>query len=600
MADVRLAMEGVFETVRDIRDSRCGPSTRIWKIPAAAAAVVLVGAVAAAAAWMLKPAEPRSVLRFSHRLGEPALTRPGRPVLAISSDGRRLVYVANSQLYLRNLDESDARPIPGTDENPSSPFFSPDGEWVGFWSSDSALKKIRVAGGTPVELTKAGNPLGVSWGLDDRIVYALNDGIWRVSANGGVAEHLVKTAAGERIHSPQMLPGGKAVLFTATTGAGANGWDEGHIVVFSLDRGERTVIHTGGADPRYVSTGHLVYVLENTLFALPFDADALRVRGGPVPVVPEVRRAVGADIGIAQYAISDNGSLIYVKGSADTQSSLVLADRSGSRKPLPSSTALLSYPRFNHDDSRIAVHRVDGGNPNIWIYEVSQSQWRQLTFNGGDRPEWTPDGRAITYRNGSSLWQIPSDFSGAAEQLPGTDKPGNMGPFAWSPDGEVLLYGATDGLRAFRPKAPSSDAAGKDTLLMKPPEGATLITRASFSPDGRWIVYTAFLSGAGFVYVSPFPVSVRGHRKIMNETVSAPIWNRDEIFVNSIGLLRVLGIKTQPALDWANPTTLFEIQGVAAPLGSPTTTSHAMGSRFSWLSLIPKPATRRRRRSRSC
>ena len=117
------------------------------------------------------------------------------------------------------------------------------------------------------------------------------------------------------------------------------------------------------------------------------------------------------------------------------------------------------HPRFNHDESRIAVHRVDGGNPNIWIYEVSQSQWRQLTFDGGDRPEWTPDGRAITYRNGTSLWQIPSDFSGAGEQLPGTDVPGNLGPFDWSPKGDVLLWGSNEGLHAYRVKAGAGDGA---------------------------------------------------------------------------------------------------------------------------------------------
>jgi eukaryotic-like serine/threonine-protein kinase len=199
------------------------------------------------------------------------------------------------RLYLRNLDEADARPILGTDENPSSPFFSPDGEWIGYWSTDGALKKIRVAGGTPVELTKAGNPLGVSRGRDDRIVYALNDGIWRVSANGGAAEHLVKTAAGERVHAPEMLPRGNALLFTATTEVGPEGWDQGRIVVFRLDSGERTIIHTGGADPRYVSTGHIVYALKNTLFALPFDLERLQVRGGPVPIVQEVSRAVGSD-----------------------------------------------------------------------------------------------------------------------------------------------------------------------------------------------------------------------------------------------------------------------------------------------------------------
>jgi eukaryotic-like serine/threonine-protein kinase len=573
MADVRLAMAGAFETVRDAGVPVQSARRSKWAVPAMAAAVVLVGAIAAVAAWMLKPLEPRPVMRFAHRLGEEAFSRTGRPVVAISRDGRRLAYVANNQIYLRNLDESDARPIPGSDENPSSPFFSPDGEWLGFWSSDQSLKKIRLAGGTPVALTKAGNPLGVSWELDDRIVYALNDGIWRVSANGGVAEHLVKTAAGERIHSPQMLPGGNGVLFVATTGVGADGWDKGQVVVFRLDRGERTVIHSGGADPRYVATGHMVYVLENTLFAVPFDTDALQVRGGPVPVVPEVRRAIGADIGIAQYAMSDNGTLVYVKGTADAQVSLTVADRSGNRKTLPGSSALVFHPRFNHDDSRIAVHRVDDGNPNVWIYEISQAQWRQLTFNGGDRPEWTPDGRAITYRSGTSLWQIPSDFSGAAEQLPGTDAPGNLGPFDWSADGEVLLYGATDGLRAFRPKAASRDGAGKDALLLKPPEGATSIVRASFSADGRWFVYTPLFTDGVLAYVSPFPVSVGGQRKIMNETANSPIWKRDEIFVNARGRCRSSGSKfSQRSTGQTRQRCSASRASPHRPRGAPTTT----------------------------
>src|SRR4029079_12377324 len=160
MADVRLAMEGAFETVRDAAVPLESPRRLKWMIPAIAAALVVVGVLAAAAAWMLKPAEPRQIMRFAHRLGEESFSRSGRPVLAISRDGRRLAYVAAAQLFLWNLDDSEARPIPGSGENPSSPFFSPDGEWVGFWSSDSALKKIRRTGGTPVELIKAGNPLG--------------------------------------------------------------------------------------------------------------------------------------------------------------------------------------------------------------------------------------------------------------------------------------------------------------------------------------------------------------------------------------------------------------------------------------------------------
>ena len=560
MADLRLALAGAFETARDAPAPAAIRQRSKWTIPAAAAAVVLVGAIAAAAAWMLKPADRQPVTRFAHRLGEESFSRTGRPFVAISNDGRRLVYVAGTRLYLRNLDEPEARPIPGTDENPSSPFFSPNGEWVGFWSSDGFLKKIRVAGGTSVELTKAGNPQGVWWGEDDTIVYALSDGIWRVSANGGVPEHVLKTAAGERVHAPQLLPGGNAVLFTTTTGTGTDGWDEGRIVVRRLDRDEKTVVHAGGAYPRYVSTGHIMYALKDTLFAMPFDLDTLKTRGGPVPVVQDIRRAVGSDIGVAQYAVSDNGSLVYVKGGDSLQVSLAVSDRSGNRKPIPGSAGFLYHPRFNHDDSRVAVHRIEGANPNVWIFEVAQAQWRQLTFNGGDRPAWTPDGRAITYRNGSSLWQIASDFSGAAMQLPGTDAPGNLGPFAWSPDGEVLLYGTTDGLRAFRP-----NAADKNALVMKVPDSGTLISRASFSPDGRWIAYTAVLSEGPYAYVSPFPVGVGGHRKITNESVNSTLWRRGDIFmISNAGALQVLGIKTQPALDWTNPVTLFSVLGVTA------------------------------------
>ena len=566
MADVRLALSGAFETA-PVGDIPLGvPGRSKWTLPATAAAIVLVGVLAAAAAWMLKPTEPRDVMRFRHGLGEETFTRAGRSLVAISRDGRRLAYVANLRIYLRGFDESEARPIPGTDTDPSSPVFSPDGEWVAYWSSDGALKKIRLAGGTPVELTKAANPLGVSWGLDDRILYALNDGIWRVSANGGVAEHLVKTAGGERIHSPQMLPGGNTVLFAAATQFDATGWDKGKVVALSLDNGERKTLHEGGADPRYVSSGHLLYVLEGTVFALPFDEGTLQVRGGPVPVVRELRRAVGAPTGLAQYAVSDTGTLVYVKGDADSPTSLALADRTGNRKPFAASPEIPYHPRFNHDDSRIAVHRFGDGVSNIWIYEVPQAQWRQLTFDGGDRPEWTSDGRAITYRKGTALWQIPSDFSGAAQPLAGTDVPGNLGPLDWSPDGEVLLYGATDGLHAFRLKAASSGAAPVDSLVMKVPEGANAIARANFSPDGRWVVYVVIESAGTYVYVSPFPFGNGGHRKIVNDSVTSTIWRRGEIFVTALsGGLRVLGIKTQPALDWTNLMPLFAIQGVVAP-----------------------------------
>jgi eukaryotic-like serine/threonine-protein kinase len=563
MADLRLALDGAFATeAATLAPTVAAPPSR-GRFLAAAVAALLVGTAGAGAAWMLKPTAPRPVTRISHSLGDQTFTRTGRPVLAISRDGQRLAYVADNRLFLRHLDDWDARPIAGTDENPSSPVFSPDGEWVAFWSTDSALKKVRLTGGTPVRLTAADNPLGVSWGTDGYIVYAQRDGVWRVSENGGNPERIVDAAAGERVHAPQLLPGGRAVLFAASTEPGNAGWDAGHIVVQRIDTGERTVVHEGGADPRYVSTGHLVYVLGSTLFARPFDADRLRAQGGPVPVVAGVKRADAADIGIAQYAIADTGTLVYVSGSsAEVQVTLVLADRTGALRTLPGTSTLAFGPRFNHDDTRIAVSRVDAGEWNVWIYEVPQAQWRQLTFDGGERPLWTPDGRAIVYWRQNALWRVAADFSGAPEPLPGTEVPDNQGPFAWSPDAEVLLYGGgTSGIRVHRARAGSTDTSASEAPALRPPDGAA-IGRVGFSPDGRWVVYTVFDTVGPSVWVSPFPFGTGAPRRIVNDQAHSPVWSRagGEIFLVNVRALMAQVVRVNAgagALDWQNPEPLF-------------------------------------------
>jgi hypothetical protein len=485
---MRLALEGAFETPGRVPAPTPGKSGLKGMVLAAA----LAAAATAALTWMLTRAEPGQVTRFGHQLRAEAFTRIGRPSVAISRDGRRMVYVANDQLYLRNLHEVEARPISGTTENPSSPVFSPDGEWVGFWSSDGNLKKILVGGSTPITLTATENPYGVSWDLDDTIVYGQADGIWRVSASGGGPDRLVTAADGERVHGPQLLPGGAAVLFAVTTAAGSTAWDDGDIVVQTLDTGERAVVRSGGAHPRYVPTGHLVFVRQNTLFALPFDLKARAVRGGPQPVVRGVMRAPTSDIGIAQYAFSDTGTLAYIPYvPGDPRAfpyELAFFDRSGTMRRLSGSAGAFAGAQLSPDDTRVVVSRLTDGQPNVWIYEIAAAQWRQLTFDGGRQPVWTPNGRAITFLRDRALWQVAADFSGAAEALVGTAVPGNIGPLTWSPDGTVLLYGSQAGLHAFRAGRPSEGLAGdgRGSLVLPRPEGIDAVAGARFSPDGQW------------------------------------------------------------------------------------------------------------------
>ena len=200
--------------------------------------------------------------------------------------------MADSQLYLRALDELEAQPLSGTEGSGANiPFFSPDGQWIGFFSGqDRALKKVALSGGAAVTLTEATGIHGASWGADDTIVFGQEgQGILRVAGTGGTPDALVSVDDPAQAHQPQMLPGGEAVLYTLGSGFGQ--WDAAQIVVEQLATGERTVVVEGGSDARYLPTGHLVYALGNTLLAVPFDVERLEVTGGPVPVVEGVSRA---------------------------------------------------------------------------------------------------------------------------------------------------------------------------------------------------------------------------------------------------------------------------------------------------------------------
>ena len=309
--------------------------------------LLLVGTTAAAiVAWATRPVPvpletTRTILSVAptgETSGANALeqrvggARPTRTALALSPDGKTLVFDAiwggRPQLYARAMDQLSATPISGTSVG-SSPFFSPDGRWVGF-GADGELRKVPLSGGPAITLCKASALFGASWGDDSTIVFAeqRNGGLRRVSAVGGTPESLTTPQPGEYSHRlPHMLPGSRAVIFTILKGP--NLWDDTQIVVRSLDTGQQTVLVTGGADGRYVSTGHLVYVRLGTLMDVPFDPVRLAVTGGATGVIDGVMQAADrnasymANTLAGQFTVSDTGALVYLTGGA-----VVAGDRS--------------------------------------------------------------------------------------------------------------------------------------------------------------------------------------------------------------------------------------------------------------------------------
>jgi eukaryotic-like serine/threonine-protein kinase len=305
--------------------------------------------------------------------------------VVISPDGTRVAYIASQfetaqqpgtgRIFVRAMSNADARPL-GDGANLGiigTPFFSPDGQWIGFWSEqDSTLKKIAVSGGAALTICKADTPLGVSWEGDAIFFGQSNKGIMRVSEDGGTPEVVARVNSSEFPYGPQLIDGGRSLLFTLATGQGSDRWDTALIVVQSLRSGDRKVVMRGGSDARLLPTGHLVYALGGSLLAVPFDETEGRVRGTPVPILEDVRRSRRGTIltGSANFAFSANGTLVYVPGrlsSTVIPRTLVLVDRAGHVQPLPLPPQLYAHPRISPDGRRLALGTDDGKQAIVWV-----------------------------------------------------------------------------------------------------------------------------------------------------------------------------------------------------------------------------------------
>ncbi|MBZ5639754.1 MAG: protein kinase [Acidobacteriia bacterium] len=489
-------------------------------------------------------------------------TDTNRLPLALSPDGSVLAYVGRRdgkpQLFLRRLSEMDPVALAGTD-GATMPFFSPNGQWIAFFA-EGRLKKVAVDGaGLQVICGGAADPRGGSWGADGNIYFAPTNfsGIWMAPASGGAATELTRTdrASGEISHRwPHALPDRRSLLYTIWTGPGA---DERQIVAQSIATGERRVLLSGGDTPRYAAAGYLLYARRDSLFAVPWRPSQTDL-GGEVPVsLPERPRLENE--GAADYAVANNGTLVYLPGGAARYAQRLLwIDRAGRTEALPLPERVSISP-----DGRQAAVQVMEGTTGLWLYDFSRHTLTPFVTSGGSSqaPVWTPDGRRLVYRgtrNGQrNVYWKAADGTGDEERL--TTKEGVVQtPTSVSPDGQWALF--TEG---------GAQTRGETTLWRLRLNGertaqplareSTRAINGRVSPDGKWLAYLSDVSGLPEIYVQPFPGP--GPRlQVSNGGGTEPLWSRDgrELFYILGDKLMAVDVASEPALATGQPHVLLE------------------------------------------
>ena len=562
MGDVRIRIEEAgddptagMENAVEERPTAQIRRTVLW----AAAGII----VAVALTWSLvhqASSTKGQVMRFAMPLPSMTpMTFAGLRPLDISPNGDRVVYVGRAesitQLYLREFGRMSVERIQGT-VGGQNPFFSPDGEQIGF-TVDGRLMTIPVSGGTPNKLGSR-SAIGATWGPGDTIIFSpeIRAGLSRVSASGGPSTVLTTPdpEQGEFGHwLPEMLPDGKHVLFTIwTTGS----LEETRIAVLDIDTREYRTIVEGGTQARYAPSGHLIYMKSGTLMAIPFDLDRLAITGAPVATVEGVAMNVGN--GSAHFSFSEGGSLIYLQ-SGENSTTIEWVDREGRAETLVELGRACESLHLAPSGRRLAVDIVTAGNRDIWTYDLSRETLTRLTTSTTSETGtiWTPDEKRITFSLDTppfDIYWMPADGSGPPEPLLQGKRDKHVGD--WSPDGRVL---------AFR-KETAENQTDLWTMELdgdRTPEPflATPFSEVqpAFSSDGRWLAYASNVSGRYEVYATPFP-GPGERRQISTDGGTQPLWSPDgrELFYRNGDAVLAVSIELDPELIVGKPQVLFE------------------------------------------
>ena len=597
IGDVRLAIEGAFETA--VPQAAAPVVVAQWRRVAliSAAAAIAGGAIVGTLVWVATrpaaPVPPRVSRLPLAPSGAAALSINGNDRdLAITPDGSRVVYVGNNgtQLFVRALDALE--PVAVFTGTPRGPFVSPDSQWIGMVDVNNILKKVAVTGGPAITLATLDNaPRGATWAADETIIVATSDpttGLQRVAAAGGPATVLTRPdrAQGEGDHLwPELLPGGRAVLFTVTAQTG--GLDAAQVAVLDLQAGTWKVLVRGGSHAHYVPSGpglptragreggHLVYAAAGTLRAVPFDLARLETRGTPVPVVPDV---VTTAAGALDAVVAGDGTLAYVSGvaAAGAQRTLVWVDRQGRETPIPAPLRAYTYPRLSPDGTRIAVY-ADDQEQDLWLWDLARTTLTRLTFEPRQdlTPVWTPDGRRLVFsseRAGpQNLYMQAADGTGSATRL--TESANAQNPSAITADGtRVLFHELTTGRRDMRllTLTPTRPTAGQGRgEPVEPPHVEPLLeTRFEerggiVSPDGRWLTYESNSSGRFEIYLRPFPNVGDGQWQVSNAGGVQPLWarsGRELFYIAPDGALLTVPVEPRGTI-WSAGTATKLVEG---------------------------------------
>ena len=601
IGDARILIEELIEgSAEDLtaKIAFTGSGRRRW--PAVVAAAAAAGAGAALAVWTLTRPAPGAQLtptrvEMAVPSAQPLAIHGSDRDIAISPDGRQIAYRTLTHLIVRSLDRLETRAL----EEVSSlrqPFFSPDGQWIGFFDGEG-LKKVPVAGGKVILVHATQNvPRGASWGSDNSIIFATYDtttGLMRVPASGGEATVVTTpdVIKGESDHwHPSNLPGGRGVLFTIAV---PNEPDKAQIAVLDARTGQlKTLLN--GSHAEFIDTGHLVFMADGSLSAVPFDLERLELKGDSVSVVDDVWQSPS---GAANYALSKSGTLVYVRSTAAAATrALVWIDRSGRETLIPAPPRLYRGVRLSPDNSRVALSASDEQR-DIHVWDLARQTLTRLTFHPGldERPVWTPDGRFIVFgsqrASETNVYVQAADGTGSIRQLTeGTDQ--QMPAFV-HPDGTGIVGtqvpSKTNGDIVWFPLSKPGRSADKSVSLSR----AEPLINSGFvewnpdvSPDGRYLAYQSNESGRDEIWVQPFPRVNAGRWQVSTSGGVQPLWSRNgrELFFidRARGMIAVPVDTGSSTFAFGNAVKLFDAPTGQTYLGRDYDVT-SDGQRFLWV-----------------